>query len=65
LSDVLKGLGVLQVVRHHAMLRRGVRVAWRRALVLVVVFVVAVLFVHKVLGPLMLVSSAILRNLSA
>jgi hypothetical protein len=64
-ADVLVGLRVLQVVRHHGMLRRGVRVARRSALVVVVVLIVAVLLAHEVLGPLVLVRAAILRDLSA
>jgi hypothetical protein len=65
MADVLEGLRVLQVVRHHGMVRRGVRIARRRALLVLVVFLIAVLLVHKVLGPLVFVGSAILRDLSA
>jgi ABC-type protease/lipase transport system fused ATPase/permease subunit len=65
MADVLEGLRVLQVVRHHGMLGRGVRIAWRRTFLVLVVFLVAVLLVHKVLGPLVLVGAAILRDLSA
>jgi hypothetical protein len=64
-SNVLVGRGVLQVVWHHGMLGRGVRVARSSALVVVVVFIVAVLLAHEVLGPLVLMRAAILRDLSA
>lgn len=56
---------MLHVVRHHGMLRRSMRVAWRRALVVLVVFIVAVLLAHKVLGTLVFVRTAILHDLSA
>jgi hypothetical protein len=64
-SDVLEGLRMLQVVRHQGVLGRGVRVARCSALVVVVFIVVAVLLAHKVLGALVLVRAAILRDLSA
>jgi hypothetical protein len=64
-SDVLIGRGVLQVVWHHGMLGRGVRVARSSALVVVVVFIVTVFLAHKILGPLVLMRAAILRDLSA
>jgi len=64
-TDVLEGLRVLHVVRHQAMLLwRGVGVAWRRA-ILVLILVVIVLLAHKVLRALVLVCAAILRDLSA
>jgi len=48
------------------MLGWGVGVAWERAaLFILIVVVVAVLFAHKVLGTLVLVCAAILRDLSA
>ena len=65
MADVLVGLGVLQVVRHHAVLGRRVRVAGCGGLVVLIVLVVAVLLAHKVLGPLVFVCAAILRDLSA
>lgn len=65
MTDVLEGLGVLHVVWHQAvLLGRGVRVAWRRAFV-VLIFVVVVLLAHEVLRPLVFVCAAILRDLSA
>jgi len=64
-ADVLEGLGVLQMVRHHTVLGRGVRVSCDGALFILVVLVVAVLLAHKVLGALVLVCAAILRDLSA
>jgi hypothetical protein len=63
-SDVLVGLRVLEMVRHHTVLGRGVRVARCSALLVLVVFIVAVLLAHKVLGALVLVCAAILRDLS-
>jgi hypothetical protein len=65
MANVLKGLRVLQMVRHHGMVGRSVRIARRRALVVLVVILITVLLVHKVLGPLVLVGAAILRDLSA
>jgi len=48
------------------MLRWGVGVAWERAtLFVLIVVVVAVLLAHEVLGTLVLVCAAILRDLSA
>jgi hypothetical protein len=64
MSDVLEAC-VLQVVRHHGMLWRGVRLARHAALFVVVVFIVGVLLAHKVLGALVLMCAAILRDLSA
>jgi len=64
MSDVLEGLRVLQMVRHHAMVWRGMRVARHGALLILVVFIVGVLLAHKVLGALVLVRAAILRDLS-
>jgi hypothetical protein len=64
MSNVLKGLRMLEVMGHHAMLWRGVRVARRSTLLILVVFIIAVLLVHKVLGAFMLVCAAILRDLS-
>ena len=64
-TDVLEGLRVLHVVRHHAMLLgRGVGVAWRRA-IFVLVLVLVILLAHKVLRAFVLVCAAILRDLSA
>jgi hypothetical protein len=45
------------------LLRRGVGVAWRRA-ILVFVLVVIILLAHKVLRAFVLVCAAILRDLS-
>ena len=65
MADVLVSLRVLQMVRHHVVLGRGVRVSWRGAALLVlVVFIVAVLLAHKVLWALVLMCAAILRDLS-
>ena len=63
MSDVLE-LGVLHVRGDHAMLRRSVRVSRKTAFFIVIVVVVAVFFAHKVLGALVLVCAAILRDLS-
>jgi hypothetical protein len=64
-ADVLVGLRVLEMVRHHTVLGRGVRVPWcSGALVVLVLVIVAVLLAHKVLGALVLVCAAILRDLS-
>ena len=64
MPDVLK-LRVLHVRRNHGMLRWGVRVAWERAaLFVLIVVVVAVLFTHKVLRAFVFVCAAILRDLS-
>ncbi len=64
-TDVLKGLGMLHVVWHQAvLLGRCVRVAWRRAVVVLIV-VLIVFLAHEVLRPLVLVCAAILRDLSA
>ena len=66
MTDVLEGLCVLHVVRHQAMLLWwGVRIAWRRAVLIFVVVVVDVFLAHEVLGALVFVCAAILRNLSA
>lgn len=65
MSDVLEGLGMLQMMRHHAMLWWGVRVARYSILIVFIVVIVGVLLAHEVLGPLVLVCSAILRDLSA
>ena len=66
MTDVLEGLRVLHVVRHQAMLLwRGVRVAWRRAIVVLIFVVVAVLLAHEILRTLVFVCAAILRDLSA
>jgi hypothetical protein len=65
MSDVLESLGVLQMVRHDTVLWRSMRVAWNGILIFVVVFVVSVLLAHEVLGALVLVCAAILRDLSA
>ena len=56
---------MLHMVLHHGVLGWGVRISWRRALVVFVVFIVAVLLAHEVLRALVFVSSAILRDLSA
>ena len=65
MTDVLELLRVLHVVRHQAMLLwRGVRVARRRAIVLVVLIVV-VFLAHEILRAFVLVCAAILRDLSA
>lgn len=61
MPDVLE-LRVLHVVRHHGVLRWGVRVARRRTLVILVVVIVAVLFAHEVLWAFVLVRAAILRG---
>jgi hypothetical protein len=64
-TDVLELLRVLHVVWHQAMLLWwGVRVAWRRAIV-VLVFIVVILLAHEVLWALVFVRAAILRDLSA
>lgn len=58
-SDVLESLGMLHMVGHQAVLLwRSVRVAWRRAVVFVVI-VVIVFLAHEVLRPLVLVCAAI------
>jgi hypothetical protein len=64
MPDVLVCLGMLQMMRHHSVLWRGVRVSWDSALVILVVFIIAVLFAHEVLRTLVLVCAAILRDLS-
>lgn len=63
MSDVLE-LGVLHMRGDHAMFRRSVRVARKAAFFVVIVVIVAVLLAHKVLGALVLVCAAILRDLS-
>jgi hypothetical protein len=62
-SDVLEGGLVLHVMTHHGMLGRSVGVpGWGAGYVLIwVILVVQVLLAHEVLGPFMLVGSAILR----
>jgi hypothetical protein len=65
MADVLVGLRVLQMVRHHAVLGRGMRVSRRGAALLVlIVFIVAIFLAHEVLRALVLVCAAILRDLS-
>lgn len=63
MSDVLEAC-VLEVVWHHGVLWRRVRVARHGALLLFVVFIVGVFLAHKVLGPLVFMCAAILRDLS-
>lgn len=64
MTNVLEGLCMLHVVLHQAMLLgRGVGVAWRCALV-VLVFIVLVLLSHEIFRAFVLVCAAILRNLS-
>lgn len=57
-------LRVLHVMGHHRVLGRGVRVPGQGALVVLIILVVAVLLAHEVLWTLVLVGSAILRDLS-
>jgi hypothetical protein len=65
-ADVLEGLRVLHVMRHQAMLLWwGVRIAWRRAVVVFVLILVAVLLAHEILRTLVFMRAAILRDLSA
>lgn len=65
MTNVLEGLGMLEVVRHHRVLGRGVRVAGSGAIVVVILVVVAVFLAHKVLGAFVLVCVAILGAVSA
>ena len=64
MADVLEGGVVLQVVAHHGMLWRRVRVARRTAGhdLCIVVVVVQVLLTHEVLRALVLVGAAILQR---
>lgn len=64
MSDALEGLRVLQMVRHHGVIWRGVRVARHGAVLILVVFIVGVLLAHEVLRALVFVRAAILRDLS-
>lgn len=69
MAYVLVGGIVLQMVSHHGVLGRGMRVPRGRAghhgTLIVFVVVVDILLAHEVLGPLVLVRAAILRRVSA
>jgi hypothetical protein len=65
MADVLEGLCMLEVVRHHRVLGRGMRVAGSGAIVVVILVVVAILFTHEVLGAFVFVCVAILGEESA
>lgn len=67
MAHVLEGLRVLEMVGDHGsgVVGRSVRVACGGGVVLLLVLIVAVLLAHEVLGALVLVGAAILRDLSA
>jgi hypothetical protein len=59
MTNMLEGLGMLQVVRHHRVLGWGMRVVGSGTIVVVVFIVIAVLFAHEVLGAFVFVRIAI------
>jgi hypothetical protein len=65
MTNMLEGLGMLQVVRHHRVLGWGMRVVGSGTIVVVVFIVIAVLFAHEVLGAFVFVRIAILGGESA
>lgn len=66
MTDVLERLRMVHVVRHQAVLLWwGVRVAWRRAILVFVLVLVAILLAHEVFRALVFMCAAILRDLSA
>jgi hypothetical protein len=64
-TNMLEGLGMLEVVRHHRVLGWGMRVVGSGTIVVFVFIVITVLFAHEVLGTFVFVRIAILEGVSA
>ena len=65
MTNMLEGLSMLEVVRHHRVLGRSMRVVGNGAIVVVFVIIIAVLFAHEVLGTFVFVCVTILGVVSA
>jgi hypothetical protein len=65
MTNMLEGLGMLEVMRHHRVLGWGMRVVGSGSVVVVVFIVITVLFAHEVLGAFVFVRIAILGGVSA
>jgi hypothetical protein len=59
MTNMLEGLGMLEVVRHHRVLGWGMRVVGSGTIVVFVFIIITVLFAHEVLGAFMFVRIAI------